>query len=120
HIVDLNQDFQTKVSAGTADFCFCTTDLIMERLLRYNRNTFKINHGYNLKGQRKATMQLPGSGTTKAVYAGNLSMPYIDWKALYDAVILNSDTDFIFIGPNSDAGLSNESREFKTRLKEQP
>jgi len=117
HIVDLNQDFQTKVSAGTADFCFCTTDLIKERLLGHNRNTFKINHGYNLEGQRDTTMQLPGSGTTKAVYAGNLSMPYIDWKSLHDAVILNSETDFIFIGPDKEATSLSAEGEFKAQLK---
>src|SRR5688572_10568166 len=46
HIVDYNQDFQTKRAASTADFCFCTSDVILNRLSGYSDRVHKINHGY--------------------------------------------------------------------------
>lgn len=99
HIVDLNQDFQTGTAASTADLCFCTTDLIKQRLLRFNTRVFKINHGFNAAFQRVAhSPEISGVGI-KALYAGNLNMPYIDWHLLGKVVSENPDVGFYFVGP---------------------
>jgi len=102
HIVDLNQNFQTSVAAKTADYCFCTTELIKERLSWFTARVFKINHGFNvsdLKGIQKA---LPGQAKVKALYAGNLAFTFIDWKLLFRLVKSHPAVDFIFIGPGKD------------------
>jgi hypothetical protein len=107
HIVDLNQDFQTRASASTANICFCTTDLIRERLIKYNKRCFKINHGFHVASPDDTRVALPGSSKVKVLYAGNLAMPYIDWGILSVVVRDNPNVDFIFIGPNMSEGRSD-------------
>jgi len=101
HIVDLSQNFQTAMAARTADYCFCNTELIKARLLKSNPHVFKINHGFNLQISDKPIM-LPGKSKIKAVYAGNLAIPYLDWPILLQCVTSNPGVDFIFIGPGKD------------------
>ena len=97
HIVDLNQDFQTRKAARTADYCFCTTELIKERLMKFNSRVAKINHGFHVPALTDAFPRV--SGRTTAMYAGNLAMPYIDWFVLKDLVISFEAVDFVFVGP---------------------
>lgn len=99
HIVDLNQDFQTEKAASTADCCFCTTDFIRERLSKYSSRVYKINHGFNATFQEPATTAPVLGGRVKVMYAGNLSMPYIDWNLLDAVTAENPNVDFYFIGP---------------------
>lgn len=100
HIVDLNQDFQTRYAALTANVCFCTTELIKARLLKFNLRCYKINHGFNNTFQEGKAISLPGGSAVKVIYAGNLAMPYIDWNLLKVVVQDNPGVDFIFIGPD--------------------
>ncbi|WP_258103984.1 glycosyltransferase [Marinoscillum sp. MHG1-6] len=101
HIVDLNQNFETARAAGTADVCFYTTQFIGERLKTYNPNAHFIHHGYN-DGGISDPIELPGEQSVKILYAGNLNMPYLDWKSLSDAISENPNADFIFVGPLAD------------------
>ena len=110
HIVDLNQDFQTGKAAYTADVCFCTTDFIKDRLSRYNKAVYKINHGLSLKKQEDS-FTLPGRSTIKAMYMGNLAMQYLDWRSLSQLTLENPEVDFIFVGSGKDE-LSEEANEF--------
>ena len=117
HIVDLNQNFQTAKAAYTANICFCTTDLIRRRLLTYNKNTFKIHHGYSPSIKiGEPAMCLPGINSVKAVYVGNLAFPYIDWLLLRQVAENHIDVDFIFIGPDGESNLS--SMKFSTPNRE--
>jgi len=99
HIVDLNQSFQIERAARTADYCFCTTDFIKEKLLRFNPSVFKLSHGYNLQTTTRA-LPLPGKSTIKTFYAGNLAIPYIDWASIDKLVETNRGVDFVFAGSN--------------------
>jgi hypothetical protein len=101
HIVDLNQDFQTATAASTADICFCTTEVIKNRLANFNSRCYKINHGFNSLASSHAPVVLPGRSKVKVLYAGNLAMPFIDWSVLYDSVTENPDVDFVFVGPDN-------------------
>lgn len=104
HIVDFNQNFQTRRAATTADLCLCTTERIKVNLKRFNLNTFKIGHGFNTRASLKAEVLVRRRHQRLiAVYAGNLSIPYIDWSLLWQVVERNPDVDFIFLGPNSTA-----------------
>lgn len=98
HIVDLNQNFQYKKAAATANICFCTTELIRERLAVYNQKVYTINHGLNYRLPHRP-IQLPGRNAIKALYVGNLAMPYIDWEIINSCVRAKRQVDFIFIGP---------------------
>lgn len=100
HVMDLNQDFQTAKTAATAHFCFCPSQPIMDRLRRYNPRVYKINHGYceTFSNEQTALPAMQGFRAT-VVYAGNLSIPYIDWPLLNELVSAHSDVFFRFIGP---------------------
>ncbi len=101
HIVDFNQDFQTKKAAATANCCLCITERIRQRLSRYNRAVHKINHGYSNRPGRNVPVLPDMRGRVKAVYAGNLDLAYIDWHLL-DAIILgNTAVEFFLVGPYS-------------------
>lgn len=102
HIVDLNQNFQTRKAAATANVCFCTTELIKSRLSVFNSKVFKINHGFNASALETQSVFLPGESAIKVLYAGNLSMPYIDWELIGVLVNDNPGVDFIFVGPEGD------------------
>lgn len=108
HQADLNQDFQPEIAAATADICFCTTDFIRERLLPYNRRTFKIHHGLathisqtDLSDQQKAWFDWTGR---HAVYIGNLDMAYLDAELLSEAARRFSSVRFHFVGGYSEHG----------------
>jgi len=117
HIVDLNQDFMTQQAACSADVCFATTRQIKDRLLKFNPRTFQVTHGVNISEKPASNVILPGVNKLKAVYAGNLSMPYLDWEILSIAAKQLRDVDFVFYGPaadelnayNSDQKASKES-----------
>ncbi|MBL3654984.1 glycosyltransferase family protein [Fulvivirga sediminis] len=102
HIVDLNQDFNTRQAATTAKVCFGVIPDIVERLFMYNTNTYLITHGVNLSEYSSNIVTLPGTNGIKALYVGNLAMPFIDWDLLQQAVISQPKTDFIFLGSNMD------------------
>jgi len=117
HIVDLNQNFQRKLSAKTADYCFATTDYICEELIKHNSKTFKINHGFNEVKINPQNLSLPGSNRIKAIYAGNLDMPYLDWELLFRVVEKHKAIDFIFIGPNGE--MDNSFNNYKSKSLQQ-
>lgn len=103
HIVDLNQHFQTALAAKTADVCFAVSNSILRRLNEYQANSYFINHGYNDKNvENKLINEFDGTGKLKAIYAGNLSMAYLDWDVLLKIAVNNTTTDFIFIGPGGE------------------
>lgn len=99
HIVDYNQDFQTQRTASMADFCFCTSDVILNRLSMYHKKVHKISHGYNVLERQVDGISARPSGKTTVLYAGNLSIPYIDWDLLAASVNNHPEVDFLFVGP---------------------
>lgn len=118
HIVDLNQDFQFSRAAKTADVCFCTTGHIRQKMLLVNPNVYHINHGLSL-GDESIQVKLPGNNR-KAIYVGNLAMPYLDWDILLKAATVNTQVDFVFVGPGKDDVDSkvNQTHESKDRIRE--
>ncbi|WMN12183.1 glycosyltransferase [Marivirga salinae] len=98
HIVDLNQDFNTKIAARTADLCIGVNQKIVNRLRKHNSNTILIPHGVQIFGNKFDEIDLAGKNRIKAIYMGNLSMPHIDWELLLQIVLTHPFVDFILIG----------------------
>lgn len=121
HIVDLNMDFQLAKAAASADICFCTTTLILDRMSQYNSNVFKINHGYSSKPV-DPSISIPGSNQTKAVYVGNLAMAYLDWDIICRVAEKHDQIDFIFFGPDdlNELQSQNVTLDSKERIKSFP
>lgn len=109
HIVDINQDFNTAQASGSADICLGVVDAITQRHLQFNKNAFTLAHGVNIDTPTdKIKIELPGKNQIKAVYVGNMSMPFIDWNILAELAKINTDkVDFILIG--SDHELANKN-----------
>jgi glycosyltransferase involved in cell wall biosynthesis len=110
HLVDYNQNFHLDKMAAGATHCFGISMPVVQRLRQYNSATFKITHGLNLRGIDAKPKELPGENDIKALYLGNLSIPLIDWDTIKEAVDINSQADFIFVGPENDSNLGYGDR----------
>ncbi len=118
HLVDLNQCLYRNKLAKNSDICFGTTDYIVNELIKWNKNTFKISHGYNLiTSETKKTSLLIKGKNIKVGYVGNLSIPYIRWDVLLEVVKANLECDFYFVGPNGKSNLSNDMCQTDSFLK---
>lgn len=113
HIVDLNQDFQTKEAASSADLCLCTTDIIKERLEKFNNKVYKIHHGYVVP---EKTNPVQIEGKIKAGYVGSLDIPYFDWQTTLLIVEQNPTVNFYFIGPLVDSRISKANEEIFNKI----
>jgi glycosyltransferase involved in cell wall biosynthesis len=114
HLVDLNQVFQRHQLANTADICFVTTDYILNTIKPYNKHVYKIHHAYAEPSldriiQEENHIFSDNNVRIKALYIGNLSMPYIDWEILEELVRENTGVDFYFIGPEGKSNLSGSN-----------
>lgn len=110
HQVDLNQIFNLREAASSADICFCTTDLIKEQILPYNDKVYKIHHGtandalaykYSTKGARNEPIQ--------AVYIGNMDMAFMDRELLKSLIYSFPDVQFRLVGPYNVDGETYQS-----------
>ena len=112
HLVDLNQNIQRPLLAGTSDICFGTTRYIVEELKKHNPNSHQLRHAYRpATGRQYSDFAMPGENSLKALYVGNLSMKYIDWNILLQATKEYPSIDFVFIGPDGKSNLSQQSNE---------
>lgn len=102
HQVDLNQDFNPVTSARTADVCFCTSDLILARLLPHNQKVFKIHHGTAVPEQLLTLAPEQAAyfhnQITNVVYIGNLEMSYLDSELLARVAQNHPSICFHFVG----------------------
>lgn len=99
HIVDFNQDFQTRLATSTADVCLCVSEAIRSKLLQYRREVHKIGHGFYVPNVSGRAVVRHSNERARAVYAGNLSIAYIDWLLLSKVIEANGTVDFVFVGP---------------------
>jgi hypothetical protein len=98
HIVDYTEDFKLKELVQDAHLCFASSDSIIDKMKNYSSAVFKINHGYigGIITDIKEKVSL--TNRKKGVYIGNLSIQYIDWKAMYAIAKCRDDVDFVYIG----------------------
>lgn len=100
HQVDLNQTFNLRQAAMSADICFCTTDLIRNQISPFNNNVFKIHHGTSNEAlQFQYSFKEKPTEPIKAVYIGNLDMPFMDRQLLKNLVSSFPEVQFRLIGP---------------------
>ncbi|WKV13429.1 hypothetical protein [Marivirga harenae] len=102
HIVDLNQDFNTELAASTANLCIGVIPPLVQRLAKYNDNSFLIGHGVQKFNNQYESITLPGQNTVKALYIGNMDMPHIDWSLMNLLVNQCPKVDFVFLGSKSE------------------
>ncbi|WP_207432385.1 hypothetical protein [Sabulibacter ruber] len=118
HIVDLNQDFHFEEAAKSADICICTTDFIKTKLIKHNKNVFKIHHGYNSLTKSDDMLYFKfDNNRVKAGYVGNLNIKYIDYELIYKLITTNPNVDFYFAGPLDYNNIEKSSFLILDRLK---
>jgi len=102
HQVDLNQDFHPQLAAKTADICFCTTDFIKEKLLKYNTRVYKLHHGVSsnafLERNELTDREEPGK-KIRVAYIGSLDIPYLDVQLLKSLIEKFPNIEFVLVGP---------------------
>jgi hypothetical protein len=100
HQVDLNQTFNLKETAQSADICFGTTDFICNAIRTFAGRVYKIHHG-----TAKNALDFPykinaaSSSPIIATYIGNLEIPYLDLNLMKSLVLSFPHIQFRFIGP---------------------
>lgn len=104
HLVDLNQDFQVKRCAESADLCLATTRFIAAELEKHNPNTHDIGHA--CIPVPEALVSRGNLRRKQAYYSGNLLIPLLDRERILRAVDHRPDADFHFLGAY---GISNLS-----------
>lgn len=107
HQVDLNQDFHPQLAAKTADICFCTTDFIKEKLLKYNNKVYKLHHGVSSSAFFEKSDFLPEDRSIKKIrvaYIGSLDIPYLDIELLKGLVEKFPNVEFLLVGPYQKEG----------------
>lgn len=111
--MDYHVDYNCKLASESADICLGVSDDITKKLLKYNRNSFTIQHGYSeYTSERKPLPVRPEK--YKALYVGNLLMIYVNWIWLHALVKKNPDTHFYFAG-SYDVGNLNPQLNKNTR-----
>lgn len=99
HQVDLNQDFHPKTAARTADFVFCSSKLIRDRLSEVGKEVTIINHGVRAVHFEPSTEAVIfDKERVNCVYVGNLSMAYLDRDLILRCVNHLQDVCFHFVG----------------------
>jgi hypothetical protein len=108
HQVDLNQAFHPKTAARTSDICFCTTELIRQRLLPHNPRCHRVQHGVSISKDPvplKPTEQKRFSPEQiQAMYVGNLEMTYLDGELLAKVIDLHPEVRFHLVGGYRSSG----------------
>ncbi|MBF9059799.1 glycosyltransferase [Rhodobacterales bacterium HKCCSP123] len=113
--VDLNQEFHPEVAARTADHVFCTTGWIKERLGAVRSDVRIVHHGVQsgpIDPSSEAGLFAPDK--VNCVYAGNLSMQYLDRELILRCAETYPTAIFHFFG-----GFKTED-EFRNRLAAHP
>ena len=106
HIMDFDMDYQTAHHASSADLCFGVTTSIVERLRRYNSNSFLLEHGLrNLLAPKTPNEILEGDKI--ALYIGNLLIKTLNRKLVLEVVKSSPETTFHFIGSVSTDNLND-------------
>ena len=115
HQVDLNQDFHPEVAARTADHVLCSSDVIKERLSTVRSDAQVIHHGVQSNlFDPSSEAGLFANGKVNCVYAGNLSMQYLDRDLLLRCLWAYPNVSFHFFG-----GFSTDD-EFQGHLADHP
>lgn len=116
HQVDLNQRFNMRKAAASADICLCTTDIIRQELSRWNTAVYKIHHGLAHVAApmplEQTQLSLISPDAVNAAYVGNLDMTYLDWGLLKAVVEQHPRVRFHF------AGGYNEQKPLRRNLRE--
>ena len=115
HLVDLSMEFEWKIAASQANLCLGSSWRMRDRLKEIQPNSHFIHHGYTI--YPTVDVKLEGD-RPQVVYAGNLTISYLDHERLIMLLDSYPDCDFHFYGDQGSGNLSKGGeRSFLDRIK---
>lgn len=97
HKMDYHVNYQNAIASKTAHLCLGVTHGIIDQMKPFNEYSYFIQHGY--VETEKRNVILPATKLPyKALYVGNLLIPFINWEWMLELIAANSDVQFYFIG----------------------
>jgi glycosyltransferase involved in cell wall biosynthesis len=103
HMADFVDRLPWREAAEGADICLGVTYKMVEDLKCVNRNSYFLNHGYANFPAKDHVFSTPAPNV---VYAGNLTIPFMDRPRLLRLVESYPKVSFHFFGDTGDGNLS--------------
>ncbi len=110
HRMDYHYNFQNERACLSADLCLGVTSGIVDNMKPFNSHAYFIHHGYATPDISNVSLP-PCSEKIKALYIGNLLIPFINWKWINALVKDQPDVHFYFAGSYGKSNLSNSINE---------
>ncbi len=108
HMMDYHTDYQLAQACSTAHLCLGVTTGIVQKMQPFNRHSYFVQHGYAPVAEEAALLpDVPQ--VHRALYTGNLLMPYVQWSWLHALVKSNPDVHFFLAGSYSQSNLNEHS-----------
>jgi glycosyltransferase involved in cell wall biosynthesis len=108
HMMDFHTDYQIKSASVSADLCLGVTSGIVAKMKPYNPHSYFVQHGYAAVKPEPAKFP-DTTQTIKALYTGNLLMPYVQWSWLHALVEANPEVHFFLVGSYGQGNLNEHT-----------
>jgi glycosyltransferase involved in cell wall biosynthesis len=110
HMMDFHTDYQIERASNSADLCLGVTSGIVQKMKPYNPHSYFIQHGYAPIALQPTALPLVEQ-KIKALYTGNLLMPYINWPWLHALVSAHPNVHFFMAGSYGKSNLNEHNNE---------
>lgn len=99
HQVDLNQNFNPYIASITADYVFCSSQVIYQKLTTFCSKVNIIHHGVDVSDYCLKKNDFTFSkDKINCIYIGNMSMKYLDRDLIVRCVRFYGNVNFHFFG----------------------
>lgn len=115
HRMDYHYNYQNERASASADVCLGVTSEIVDSMRVHNPHSYFVQHGH--AEIHKSEVLLPkNSDKTRALYVGNLLIPFINWEWMQALISSQPEVNFYFVGSYDKGNLNNQVN--PNRLKE--
>lgn len=107
HQMDYHANAENEKICRSADICLGVTAEIVREMNQYNPHCFFVHHGY--AQVQKSDAELPTtSKKIKALYVGNMLIPFINWNWMHALIRVQPEVQFYFAGSYGAGNLNKE------------
>lgn len=110
HRMDFHYNFQNRRACKSANLCLGVTSGIVENMKPYNSHSYFVHHGYATPPVSNAKLS-SCIQPIRALYIGNLLIPFINWQWINSLVKSQPEVHFFFAGSYGKSNLSNAINE---------
>ncbi len=110
--IEKAQPFTSKI-ANSSNITLSVSHKILNEIKTSTQKHF-INHGlddiFATHANKTNTPLFIDKSKPNVAYVGNLQIKLMDWEALFNTVELNSNINFVFIGPDSESNIGGNKK----------